>query len=84
MSGSSLGAILALHGRKAIVFEAGTRPKFAVGKVKYAGAILTLQKRLGFRQPRHVNLSKLPNRVTTDLQKRLGFCQPRHGRVSRG
>lgn len=32
MSGSSLGAILARHGLRVIVFEAGVHPKFAIGE----------------------------------------------------
>jgi tetracycline 7-halogenase / FADH2 O2-dependent halogenase len=32
ISGSSLGAILARHGLRVIIFEAGTHPKFAVGE----------------------------------------------------
>ncbi|NCC34663.1 MAG: NAD(P)/FAD-dependent oxidoreductase, partial [Chloroflexia bacterium] len=32
ISGSSLGAILARHGVRVIIFEAGMHPKFAVGE----------------------------------------------------
>ncbi len=32
ISGSTLGAILARHGLKVVIFEAGTHPKFAVGE----------------------------------------------------
>lgn len=32
ISGSTLGAILARHGMRVIIFEAGVHPKFAVGE----------------------------------------------------